>query len=505
MNLFNRAAASVLRKKGKSLTLLLLLFILSTVLSGAISIRRAVQNTEASLRLALPAVATVGMDIDALQEDNAWERLGLLRADDLRRVGELHYVKDFDYTVDLSVYSQGMARFFEPNAELGIEEDWNSLSVQAGEALDYELFNVRGVFNPSILDIQAGIIQLTGGRAFEPGETNAMVVSRAFADQNGLVIGSEITLESLVIDEREAVTWTSFSDRFDHIFANLENVVTVVGIFELVEEVDTGDAWSDFSRKDEINNRIYLPAALVEEMNHFVFANQQEIFGDDPFWAGGSPEDMIFFQPVYLLHDSRDLDAFGQAGNELLPEFWRITDLSGNFADITSSMDNLLWIADIVFWVSALATMIITSLLVTLSLRDRRAEIGIYLALGEQKLKVAGQVVLELMVIALVSITLAVFTGNLLSGAISTQMIRSDLQQPDEGFGWGMMPAPGGDNLHWFNPGPMTTEEMIQAYDTSLDPMAIAMFYGVGLVVILISAGIPIFYVMRLDPKKILM
>jgi putative ABC transport system permease protein len=51
----------------------------------------------------------------------------------------------------------------------------------------------------------------------------------------------------------------------------------------------------------------------------------------------------------------------------------------------------------------------------------------------------------------------------------------------------------------------MTPEEMLNAYEVRLDSATIISFYGAMLAIILLSILIPVLYIARLDPKKILM
>ena len=51
----------------------------------------------------------------------------------------------------------------------------------------------------------------------------------------------------------------------------------------------------------------------------------------------------------------------------------------------------------------------------------------------------------------------------------------------------------------------LTSEKLLEQYKVSLGLNAILLFYAVGLGTVLISTVIPIVYVMRLNPKKIMM
>lgn len=116
-----------------------------------------------------------------------------------------------------------------------------------------------------------------------------------------------------------------------------------------------------------------------------------------------------------MLNDPRDVDAFSEAAVSILPEHWNIYDTSGSFKPFINLMDTMLWIAQLIFWGAVVAKIMILSLVITLFLRDRKHEIGIYLALGEKKGKILAQMISEGLSISMVAIVIALFVGNILS------------------------------------------------------------------------------------------
>ena len=51
----------------------------------------------------------------------------------------------------------------------------------------------------------------------------------------------------------------------------------------------------------------------------------------------------------------------------------------------------------------------------------------------------------------------------------------------------------------------LTVDEMIEAFDTTLTIEAIIWFYVVGIGTVMISTLIPIVYLVKLNPKKVLL
>ena len=115
------------------------------------------------------------------------------------------------------------------------------------------------------------------------------------------------------------------------------------------------------------------------------------------------------------------------------------------------------------------------------------------------------QVLIEVLTTALLGITLSIFDGNMIANSISREFIRIELAQPtyeeteirdpwirelsDLGYGGGRL----------------SPEEMLEAFDTSLDANSIAFFYVIGLGTVVVSTLIPIVYVVKLKPKKVLL
>jgi putative ABC transport system permease protein len=166
------------------------------------------------------------------------------------------------------------------------------------------------------------------------------------------------------------------------------------------------------------------------------------------------------------------------------------TDHYDSIAGPVKSMSKL---SGYILLVSVIATILIIGLVVLLFLRDRKRELGIYLSLGERRGRVVGQILIEVMVIAVIGITLSLVTGNLLAQAVSETLIES---QSDE-FN---------DPYRYYDPSvSVTTDDVVESFEVKLDGKYILMFFAVGLFTILISTVIPLIYIVRLNPRKIMM
>lgn len=506
MNFFKRAITSVQRRPGKSLILLLLVFVLGTIISGAISVGQAVGNTETALRRRLPAIVSLESDWEAMEEESRltgeWPRAERLTPEMIRTIAELPQVSHYDYSLRVWELSSNQLQRYESDTMGG--------GMWRPGPDDRVHLDVRGVQNPRVIDIEEGLINLVDGRVFTEqevttaAEIHPALISREFAQVNNLSLNSFFDADVLIWNWDEGMLWAEDHSE-ENIFASATFTFEVIGIFEPVIRPDQENDHDAQWRIQELQNRIYSTNLMAEAVqrfqheNHLLMAEEAGVLDEILEWE--SEEFSPWFDNMFVLHDPLDIEAFREEAMTMLPQFWLVADLSNAFSDISNSMETLQWIASLVLWVSVGATLLILSLLITLFLRDRKHEIGIYLALGEKKGKVISQIMLEVVVISAIGVTLALFTGNLLSSGISQTMLRNDLaNQSDDHFGMG-----GGSNLEWMFGVDFTQEEMLESYSVSLDATTILIFYGVGLGTVMLSTIVPILYVTSLDPKKIMM
>ena len=523
MNFFKRATTSILRRPGKTVILLLLVFILGTVIAGAISVQGAIANTDANLRARMQPIVAVEFDRfafgDWLNEHFDWDNFDenydihpsamhpRMTPSHVRAIADLDYVAFDDFMIQFPLRSFDLDRY------TGNHQGWHQDDVPTE-------FHIRGTSSTDMIQFATGVLNLFQGEQFaemhmiSSGTNSRALVSYEFAMTNNLSIGSTITLSSFAMIPQETSWGINFepwnSDDFDHLFGSADMNLTVIGIFEVPVDEDT-DEWN---RLDTLNT-IFVPnwtiETAVEQFIALIFAafnasehNMPKEIEREIEWLVEQGMELTSF---FIIDDPANIDAFRELAMPLLPEFHNIVDMTNSFSDIESPMVTMQGIANVILWVSVGATLLILSLLITLFLRDRRYEMGVYLALGEKKGKIISQILLEVVATALIGISLAVFSGHLISSELSNNMLMNELQATqapnDDHWGgmwvqdiWHEIGIPNND---------MTITEMADAFQVTLGSETILLFYGVGLGAVILSTLIPVGYVVTLKPKKVLM
>jgi len=504
MGFFKRAIASITRKMGKTVILLVLVFVLGNVIAGAITIEQSIRNTESSMLRGMVPVTTIEIDWKPGVE---YEDVKFLTVEQIESLGALDMVEFFDYSTSAGLSSSVLKRYEDPSMYGG-----SVMMGPSGE--EYTAwFNLTGGQSGVIMDRKMDKIKIVEGRELNEEEVrsgkNVVVISQQLAELNGLQVGSAFMLVSEIYNFSDYERELSSSGEASAVYEEpkpikvLEFEFTVVGLFDRVGPPPVSDEhgmidWAEMERP----NNMYTSNNAINAINSQVtaehkLANPQEDFGnDDPYLT-----------PIFVLNDMENLGAFSDAATALLPDYFRVLDNTSAFRAITAPMENMSSIARIILWVAIGASLVILSLLITLFLRDRRHEIGIYLSLGERKLRIVGQILTEVMLVSVIAITLSLFSGNIISGMLSNSMIENEVIASQQANEYG----PGSyyrdysilDSMGYVSE--VTLEDLATQYSVSLGADIVLYFFAVGILTVLVSTLVPILYVLRLNPRRILM
>lgn len=493
MNYLNRAWLSVTRRKGKSLLLFTILFILGNVIAGAVSIQQATQNVERKIKHQMGATATLQLDYERLSKEEPQEALPNLSKELIEEIGKLPYVKYYDYVLNNTIGSESFQAYVPPF----LEENGGVPAVENNQFA----FNLRGVQSSVVLPIEEGEISIVQGRNFTNEEVTAgktvALISKELADKNNAAVGDTITLINYIYGEMSSDGQAEIATQFEH-------QVEIIGIYQSKKQTTSstdnqkeGDQWSKAFQEQMLANRIFVPNKFVEATRRESIeasASQNE--------NGLTEEEMQGYisagEPLYVLKSPEDVENFRQEAQPLLPDYYIVYAASDAYDTIAAPVQSMSRLAGYVLIVAVIATITIITLVVLLFLRDRKHELGIYLALGEAKWKVVGQTLIEVFLIAFLSLSLSIFTGNATAGAVSDSLIQHQIEQNED--------PNGGISYTSFEFQPDTsTDDVINEYKVELSLGYIAVMYGIGLGTVLLATLVPVGYIVRLNPKRIMM
>ena len=492
MNFIKRAMLSVIRKKGKTVILLLIIFILGNVMAYGISINQATKNINNNIKKSLGGYATIELDYTAIENEynngnqDIYSEIRYLNVDEIQRIGSSSYVKYYDYSASGYYYLENLKRV--TNSE-------SSKWIGSGSL---EGISLKGIQYAPIMDASEDRIRIVDGRAFNEAEVNnnsyVTVISKEFALENNLQVGDTVKLLNAVYD------WSSDS-MVETMFASQDIVLEIIGIYEVnmtyfQKQNNNGNDFDIVEYElEDIYNTIYVPNGVVIEEERFYMEKYSELYPEDVHYYNG---ENTYYEQMFVLNNPEDIIKFEEEVKGLLPPFNLLKYSADSFDQISASVSQVTDISKAILYGSVIATVIILSLVVVLFLRDRRHEFGIYLALGESRLKLLSQILVEIMSVAVIALSLSVFTGNILAKELSSSMLTKELDKNvvDTGYYRGMS----GQYI-----GEVSNEDVLSAYDIKLGGEYIAMIYLIGIGTVFVSTLAPMAYTLRLKPKKILM
>ena len=478
MRIIKRAYLYVTRKKGKSILLFFILLIMATFVLTGLSTQKASQEAQKNLREALGGEFYVSVE---LSESNPYFRV----VDDGE--GTLDLYTELPVTQDMINAIMEISGIEKYDASVQTLVSTNLTIFPGNVPLKGELNNkiyartVAGTENNSFF--QSGIMELTEGKHITGNESNAAVISRDMADQNNLRIGDSISLQ-----------------------ADEEAEVKIIGIYEIRKP---DPAFTSVVTYEKLENQIFIDTSAL-----------QSLFGDMP---------MGFYEAAFSVYDPAQLDSIMAEVKGLSAIDWRAFKVAADnqtYLDAAAPLQKLQALVSSIIWVIVLVSAVILSLILTMWGRSRIHETGVFLSLGIGKMRIIGQYLAEVLLIAVIAFGCSYFTSNAVAGQLANGLLQQNIPASEEqtagvtitkkdGFSEDVVVSIKDDSaLSDMPSGQDTAPEVEVAADGAeadreqirvmIDFYNMLQLYLIGIIVIILSVGISSLSVMRLKPREIL-
>ncbi len=494
MNFFRRALVSISRRKMKSFILFFIILILGNIMLSSRVIVQSVDNTRESILAGLPPVVSLVADYEEIDrmihslDDEEFEIPWLTFAD-LTRVKEAGsaYIKSYDYSSTWFLETDSLESFMVEEAERFLE--------QAGR------FTFQGVESPAFTLLEVGDAAIIEGRTFTREEIErgkpVIIIGKGLAGVNNLTAGDMVTIETVYSD------YTDSGEQ--KIIGSLAYDFEVIGILDY-KELPAGDTAMGFDNRgwilEEQNRNIYTSNALIAEFmresREIMRPYYEEIHGEGYMdWYDINP--LAGIPVTYVLKSSAVVADFtGTALDALDNDVYQFVTQEDNYKKIARPLETMSVVLTYTFYITMASSILVLTLVLIGFMRDRKQEIGIYLALGEKKTAIAGQMVVETILVTLAGATVALMTGMFFASFIS-----------ELAMGTAMM-----DEYAYFMQESMTSglaginfNSVLESYknEVRLSSFAAAAFFVAVMVTAMVSQLISSVYILRSDPKKIMM
>lgn len=450
MNFMNRARLYIVRKRGKSLLLFIILLVMSTFVLTALALGNASRAAQQDLRKSLGGSFIVGFDYT---ENNPYLKVesvegGVLMYSTQQLSPELvEQIRGIEGVRECSATVEGLASFpflklFTGN--IPIEEEFRDSAKILSTWKSGEL-----------IQFTSGQLILAEGRHIIPDDKNKGLISKDLADKNGLKIGDKIQTDKGV---------------------RLE----IVGLFSPKEIENINDQVTTY---DKIQNLIITDLAAL-----IAYENGPAIQG--------------FNELTVSVDDPQNIEEIISKVKGISGVDWKaFSFLADNedYENAASSLEQLAELVAAILMITLMAGTVILSLILTMWARTRIHETGVLLSMGISKLSVLGQYIAEVLLIAVMAFLLSYFSAN----TIASQM--GNVMQ----FGQAVTEGQQENDLFAGNRGEAgadTEDQKVEILKLQVcvrfEEMKLLFLLGIGIVTV--SAGISSVSVMRLKPREIL-
>ncbi|MBU9713830.1 ABC transporter permease [Evansella tamaricis] len=449
MNFFKRAFLYLWNYKGRSIALLLLLFIIGNLVLAALSIQHAVQQSSDWARAKLGTQITLKYDYIKAMESTSFDSEILyefIPMSEVESLAQLNNVIDYHVSESYSVNPVG----FYP-----VVVDHEDVIISGGDERQDHITMNEVLSSKTVPHFRNGTHRLVEGRHVTQEDTgkNVVLIEKTLGDKNHLDIGSEIEIREF--DQSE--------------------LFEVIGIYETSLEFDETSPLLVIRQLPW--NQIYVPFPSTLTSNDdvqeavFFFKSPNQL---QPFINEAQEASSLDYE-TFSFHTSSDYYKIMAGPLEIIAAFIQTAILIVLFTGV-----------------------VLLSLVIMLSVKGRMKELGVLLSLGESKGKALGQLMTETLVIVLLAFALAIPTGAVIGDYVGTYLI-----EQEAGF---VMESTGSeiDVVQTLGLGGTERVEVIRDIDVQVSAEVILWLLSTGVLIALLSSALPTWKIVRLQPARIL-
>ncbi len=414
MNIFGLSIRSVLRKRAKTILLMLIIFITSVFIFAGWACKSASVQTQNESKQAIGAsfrleeneanrhvrmdklvkqigegiVGSAGGYHAEQTESGEWftwtdNDFETLLMEDILKIAEVDGIKEYNVTTANTVVNPvNFERIEDKNVDQNSDQQGVSLRGNLCMELDF--------------DVQKGNIEVKEGRMITSEDTDVCVVSREIADLNGLQVGDILEFNNWKERETSAVYKAE-----------------VIGIYDSISGI-TPIMYGDSYRSENI-----------------IFTDLS--FPEKPEGNAGSP---LYQYATFVVGNVDEYETVRKRIQAVDIEWERydFLDNTGMSDTMTENFGELEKMSSLILILVCISGIIIICLVFLFWLKGRVHEIGIYLSLGRTKCGIVMQMLLEGVLVGGVAFLLAAAASPVVSRGVVGYLVdyQTRLQAEDE-------------------------------------------------------------------------
>ncbi|MCU5601400.1 ABC transporter permease [Bacillus wiedmannii] len=468
MNFIKRAFLSMKQRKGTTFILMAIFLIVVNLVLAGFTVQNATQKAADNARKKLGAEVDLGPDTMKLLDNGQEDKFTPLTDQLADKIAKSKYVKHYNYLFT----SDGTPDGFK-HIEPAKPKENRPSSTMIGGGGDLPTLNLNGVREMSLLDtFKSGESKMIDGKPITKDvvDKDVAVIEKRLATENNLKVGDKIKIKG-----RDSKTTVEYE---------------IIGIYETSQKVEG----------------FLAGLAMLEPANNIytTYKAAQKNAGEKSGKAMAGTPDATSLQAVYSLKDPLYVDAFKEEAKKsgLDFEVFKLDAQDELYKQMIGPIKNIASTSQMIIYIVSIAGAIILGLIIMLSIKGRRKEMGILLSIGEKKWKLMAQLVVEVACVAVLAFGLSVTTGSKVSQLIGDNLLSSEIatasEEKDTSQNKPMMVGMNGKMQN-------EKEDPIDKIDVSVTGDDLGKMGGIGLAIAILATLIPALSILRLNPKQILL
>lgn len=511
MYFLKRSFLYVIRKVGKVVTLGFILFTVAALVLTGFLIQTASNKAYEAARNKLGANVTYTSDLSNVMQNNIGKR------------GEGGTVQGFTVPDDYSAITTKEVEQIMQNSKY--VQSYTISANLAGKPADFSYYNPSGddsstennrgfIRNEANINIIGSDYKNKGmsiektdeiieGRYFTNEEidnaSNVIIIEQTIANLNSITIGNNITITR----QNQKRFEPNSSNSSEEVNISYE----VVGIYKTSNPTDVSD--TNFRGSFKLTeNTMYAPYTTILSANLVGISDSALESAKSEIEENGYQIQNVTF----ALKDPSDVENFineVKSMSDINTTYRSLNASDAEYKKMVGPIENVAKTSKVLVIVVAIAGSFILGLLSMLSIRDRKYELGVLLSLGEPKSKIIAQLITEMIMIAVVAFSLAATTSSLTAQATTNYFLNQEVnnynseenEQFNSGnfFGKDFISRPNEQSFENID------VETIETLTVSVNNIDILKMFGIGTIVIVISNIMQAAFVLRCNPKQILL
>ncbi|PFN20863.1 ABC transporter permease [Bacillus cereus] len=458
MNFIKRAFLSMKQRKVKSLIFLCIFFIVTNLVLAGFAIQNASQKASDLARKKLGADVTLKLDMEKVMKQAQSGGTGgrvetpTLDEKEVEKLAKSSYVKDYNLTVP----SMGTADGFTPIKD---EENTDNQSGMMPN-IPGDL-SIEGIRDSNLeASFKDGTSKIVDGKAITADIKNKKVtlIEKSLAEKNNLKVGDKIK-------------WKSPEDKLME--------YEIIGIYETEEQAPNMGGMSAPAIMNPAN-KLYIPYGSL---------------------TSDEESSTQIHKAVYYLKDPKSIEQFKKEAKKTDIDFdkFQLDAHDKLYKQMSGPIENIASVSKMMVYVVSIAGAVILGLIITLTIKERRKELGILLSIGERKWKLIGQLIVEVLCVAVLAFGLSLTTGEKISQKIGDNLLTNEIATTEE------EPTPSMRMIGMDSSSQQQSADPIDKIDVSVTAENLGKVGGIGLGIVIFSIILPALAILRLNPKNILL